>query len=222
MSERRYVLIDGIDGRTHYAEIGTLGANEPPVQNTILELRSRVAEPRAVDRTIAEIAAVRDGIYGERLHREFDPQAAGEFVGAHVRRLEAMRREGIVSRLADGSWSVGRDYLERALRYEKLQQSRNPVRATVLSWQKLENLPQALGATWLDRKLVGEGPNEHASTGFGADVEAAVRARRQWLIEQGLAQEEGGQVRFARNMIETLKARELERTAAGDIRAHRP
>lgn len=219
LTERRYVVIDGVDGRTHYAEIGAVGPNEePPVRSTILELRSRAAEPRAIDRTIAGIAASHDGTYGERLHREFDPQASDEFVGTHVRRLEAMRREGMVSRLADGSWSVGRDYLDRALRYEKLQHSRNPVRTAVLSWQRLEDLPQALGATWLDRKLVGKERDVLASTGFGAEVDTALRARRQWLIEQGLAREEGGQMRFARNMLETLKARELARTAA-DISA---
>lgn len=219
LTERRYVVIDGMDGRMHYAELGALGANEePPVRNSILELRPRVAEPRAIDRTIEEIANRYGGMYSDRLHQEFDPQASGEFVGTHVRRLEAMRREGLVSRLADGSWSVGRDYLDRALRYEKLQQSRSPVRVAVLSWQRLEDLPQALGATWLDRKLVGKEPDELASTGFGAEVETALRARRQWLIEQGLAREEGGQVRFARNMLETLEGRELARTAA-DISA---
>ncbi|MBB4360645.1 type IV secretory pathway VirD2 relaxase [Bradyrhizobium sp. CIR48] len=219
LTERRYVVIDGVDGRTHYAEIGAVGVNdEPPVRNTVLELRSRVAEPRAIDRTIAEIAARHGGSYSDRLHREFDPQASGEFVGSHVRRLEAMRREGMVSRLADGSWGVGKDYLDRAHRYEQFQRSRNPVRVTVLSWQRLEDLPQALGATWLDRKLVGKEPDELASTGFGAEVETALRARRQWLIEQGLAREEGGQVRLARSMLETLQARELARTAA-DISA---
>ncbi|UQD76174.1 relaxase/mobilization nuclease and DUF3363 domain-containing protein [Bradyrhizobium japonicum] len=219
LTERRYVVIDGVDGRTHYAEIGAVGVNdEPPVRNTILELKSRVAEPRAIDRTIAEIAARHGGVYSDQLHREFDPQASGEFVESHVRRLEAMRREGMVSRLADGSWGVGNDYLDRALRYEELQRSRNPVRVAVLSWQRLEDLPQALGATWLDRKLVGKELDQLGSTGFGADVETALRARRQWLIEQGLAREEGGQVRFARNMLETLQARELARTAA-DISA---
>jgi hypothetical protein len=219
LTERRYVVIDGVDGRTHYVEIGTLGAKEEaPVRNTILELRPRVAEPRAIDRTIAEIAARHGGIYSDRLHQEFDPQASGEYVGSHVRRLEAMRREGMVSRLADGSWNVGRDYLGRALQYERLQQTRNPVRVAVLSWQRLEDLPQALGATWLDRKLVGKERDELASTGFGAEVETALRTRRQWLIEQGLAREEGGQVRFARNMLETLEARELARTAT-DISA---
>lgn len=219
LTERRYVVIDGVDGRTHYVQIGGLRPNEEaPVRNTILELRSRVPEPRAIDRTIASVAARHGGIYSDGAHREFDPQASGEYVGSHVRRLEAMRREGLVGRLADGSWSVGGDYLDRALEYEKLQQARNPVRVTVLSWQRLEDLPQALGATWLDRKLVGKEPDELASTGFGAEVETALRTRRQWLIEQGLAREEGGQVRFARNMLETLEVRELARTAA-DISA---
>lgn len=55
-------------------------------------------------------------------------------------------------------------------------------------------------------------------SGFGQEVESALRARRRWLIEQGLAREEGGQMRYARNMLRTLEARELARTAA-DISA---
>jgi uncharacterized protein DUF3363 len=99
-----------------------------------------------------------------------------------------------------------------------VQCSRNPVRVAVLSWQRLEDLPEALGATWLDRKLIGNDPGGLASIGFGVEVETALRTRRQWLIEQGLAREEEGQVRYARNMLRTLEARELTRTAA-DISA---
>jgi type IV secretory pathway VirD2 relaxase len=215
LRERRYVVLDGIDGRTHYAEIGAHAANEESlVRNTIVELSSRAGEPRAIDRVIAKIATAHRGLYSDRLHREFDPQASSEYVGSHVRRLEAIRREGIVSRLADGSWNVGNDYLDRALRYEALQSSRNPVRVAVLSWQRLEDLPQALGATWLDRRLIGNELDARASTGFGAEVEMALRARRQWLIEQGLAREEEGQVRYARNMLRSLETRELARTAS--------
>jgi hypothetical protein len=88
------------------------------------------------------------------------------------------------------------------------------VSVAALSWQRLEDLPQALGATWLDRKLVGKEPDGFASTGFGAEVERALRGRRQWLVEQGLAREQDGQVRYVRNMLETLEARELTLTAA--------
>ncbi|WP_236843063.1 DUF3363 domain-containing protein [Bradyrhizobium icense] len=215
LGERRYVVLDGIDGRTHYAEIGSLSAgDEAPVRNTIVELRSRVAEPREIDRTIARIAAAHRGRYSEQLHHEFDRQASGEFVASHVRRLEAMRQEGIVSRLADGSWTVGEDYLDRAMQYESRQRSRNPVRLAVLSWQRLEDLPQAVGATWIDRQLVASTPEALGPSGTGAEVEAAMRARRQWLIEQGLAREQDGKLRYARDLLRTLEARELRQTAA--------
>lgn len=215
LRERRYVVLDGIDGRTHYAEIGSLsGRDEAPVRNTIVEIRSRTAEPREIDRTIAAIAAAHRGRYSEHLHHEFDQRASGEFVASHVRRLEAIRQEGMVSRLTDGSWTVGEDYLDRALQYESRQRSRNPVRIAVLSWQRLEELPQAVGATWLDRQLVAKTREVVGPSGMGSEVEGAMRARRQWLIEQGLAREQEGQVRYARDLLPTLEARELRQTAA--------
>lgn len=215
LRERRYVVVDGIDGRTHYAEIGSLSnQDEPPVRNTIVELSSRAAEPRQIDRTIAEIAAANDGRYSDHLHRQFDAQASSEYVASHVRRLEAMRQEGMVSRLSDGTWAVGEDHLDRALQYESRQRARHPVRVAVLSWQRLEDLPQAVGATWLDRQLVAKTREALGPSGMGAEVEAAMRARRQWLIEQGLAREQDGQVRYARDLLRTLEARELRQTTA--------
>lgn len=219
LRERRYVVIDGVDGRAHYAEIGTLSANEePPMRNTIVELRTRPAEPREIDRTIARIAAGQQGVYNDRLHRQFDPQASAEYVASHARRLEALRREGLVDRLPDGSWKVGADYLDRARRYETLHRSRSPVRISVLSWQRLDDLPQALGATWLDRQLLSRTPETLGPVGMGAEVGAALRTRRQWLLEQGLAREQDGQLRYARDLLRTLERRELGRAGA-DISA---
>jgi hypothetical protein len=219
LSERRYVVLDGVDGRTHYAELGVLStSDEPLVRGAIVELTSRAAEPREIDLTIAKIAASHHGVYSDRLHHQFDPQASGEYVASHVRRLEAMRREGLADRFADGRWNVGEDYLNRAVRYEALHRSRSPVRISVLSWQRLEDLPQAGGATWLDRQLIARTPETLGPTGMGAEVETALRARRQWLIEQGLAREQEGQVRYARDLLRTLEARELGRAAA-DISA---
>ncbi|WP_028349836.1 relaxase/mobilization nuclease RlxS [Bradyrhizobium murdochi] len=215
LRERRYVVLDGIDGRTHYVEIGSLSArDEPPIRNTIVELSSRRAEAREIDRTIVTIAAAHDGRYSERIHREFDRQASGQFVASHVRRLEAMRQDGIVSRLGDGSFVVGEDHLDRVVQYESRQRSRIPVRIAVLSWQRLEDLPQAVGATWLDRQLVARTREVLGHSGMGSEVEAAMRTRRQWLIEQGLAREQDGQVRYARDLLRTLEARELRQTAA--------
>jgi len=215
LRERRYAIVDGIDGRTHYVDLGLRrGDDEPLVRNTIVELRARETSPRQADRTIAEIASRNQGLYSADLHRDTDPRASPEFIQSHARRLEAMRRQGLAERLPDGRWHVGQGHLDRAERFEAAGRSERPVRMTVLSWQNLEALPNANGATWLDRHLVAKAPDTIAPMGLGSEVGAALRARRQWLLEQGLAREQDGRLIYARNLLQTLERRELAETGA--------
>jgi type IV secretory pathway VirD2 relaxase len=209
LRDRRYVIVDGVDGRVHYVELGSRQASdEPLVRNTIVEVRPNLAAPRDIDRTIASIASRHHGAYSATLHRASDPLASGEYIASHVRRLEAMRRRDLIERGADGSWHVGPDHLERAGRFEAIHRSQSPARIAVLSWQYLEELPQATGATWLDRQLVATAPERFAA-GFGSDVASALRVRRQWLIEQNLAREQEGRTVYARDLLKALERREL-------------
>lgn len=215
LHDHRYVIVDGIDGRTHYADLGVRQAtDEPLIRNTIVEVRARDVSPRDVDRTIADVAFRNHGVYSAELHREFDPKASGEYIQAHVRRLEAMQRQDLVERSSRGDWSVGADHLERAGQFEAAQRSRNPTRITVLSWQSLDELPGASGATWLDKQLVARSPEMIASSGLGSEFDVALRARRQWLLEQDLAREQGGRMAYARNLLQTLERRELAEVSA--------
>jgi type IV secretory pathway VirD2 relaxase len=215
LRERRYVIVDGVDGRTHYVELGLWNTDDAPlVRNAIIELRAREIAPRAVDRAIAEIASRNHGLYSTSLHRAADPGASSEFIQSHIRRLEAMRRQGLAERLADGGWRVGPDHLDRAARFEEANRLQRPVRMTVLSWQNLEALPDAVGATWLDRQLVAKAPEAIAPRGMGSELGEALTARRRWLLEQGFAREEGGRVSYARNLFQTLERRELAEVAA--------
>lgn len=215
LGERRYAIIDGVDGRTHYVELGLRQADDEPLtRNTMVELRAREIAPRTVDCTIAQVASVNQGLYSIDLHRDADPQASGEFIQTHVRRLEAMRRQGLAERLSDGRWQVGSDHLDRAARFEEASRSQRPVRMIVLSWQNLEALPDAVGATWLDRQLVAKVSETIAATGLGSEAGVALRARRQWLLEQGLAREQEGRIVYARNLLQTLERRELAEVGA--------
>jgi type IV secretory pathway VirD2 relaxase len=72
----------------------------------------------------------------------------------------------------------------------------------------------AVGATWLDRQLLSANPSEVASAGFGAEVQDALSRRIDHLVETGLAQREGHRVIFARDLIETLRRRELDAAGA--------
>lgn len=70
----------------------------------------------------------------------------------------------------------------------------------------------ARGATWLDRQLLAKDPPLSGGH-FGAEVRDAMAARADELVKEGLARREGQRIFFARNLIVTLRRRELEETA---------
>jgi type IV secretory pathway VirD2 relaxase len=70
------------------------------------------------------------------------------------------------------------------------------------------------GATWLDRQLVGRGSASLSSGGFGREVRDAMGARIAHLVAQGLARRQGQRVIFARDLLDTMRRRELEEAAA--------
>jgi len=72
----------------------------------------------------------------------------------------------------------------------------------------------ASGATWLDHRLVERTPTPLAMAGFGGEVREAMKARAEHLIAEGLAQRRAGQVIFQRDLLATLRGRELNDAAA--------
>ena len=72
----------------------------------------------------------------------------------------------------------------------------------------------ASGATWLDRQNIAREPVALSEGGFGAEVRQAMSARAEHLVEQGFAERQDQRISFGRNLIDTLRRRELE--AAGD------
>ncbi len=148
---------------------------------------------------------------------------AGEVVAAHVRRLEALRRAGIVERLADGVWQVPNDLPEQGCRYDA--QRLGGVAVELRSHLPIERQARVIGATWLDQQLIGGGQGL-GELGFGSETRDAMKQRADFLIDQGLAERRGQRVILARNLLATLRNRELT-TAAQNIAAetglqHRP
>ncbi len=68
----------------------------------------------------------------------------------------------------------------------------------------------ATGATWLDRQAIAREPVALGGGGFGAEVRDAMDRRAEHLIEQRLAERQGRSVIFSRNLIDTLRQREVE------------
>lgn len=214
LQDRHFMIVDGVDGRSHYLAIGKGEAVEPLAEGSIVRVSPRSAEVRPVDRTIAEVAAANGGRYDMAAHLRHDPQASQAFAETHVRRLEAMRRVmGIVERTPDGNWIISPDHLDRAAAYEARQLRDRPVVVETLSAVPLDRLPRADSATWLDREFVAAAPEPVRDAGFGSEVRAAQTVRRQWLMAEGLAESQGGAMVYRAGMVETLRRRELLRVA---------
>jgi hypothetical protein len=211
--DKRYLVLDGLDGRTHYVEVGK-GADETPI-GSLVRVEQRRAELRIADRIIDEIARANGSLYSEEVHRWHDPTATEEYVEAHVRRLEALRRGGVaVERLTNREWTVPADYLDQALEHEKRAARASSVRIQMLAVQTLEQEATAYAPSWLDGQLRGEEPIEVAKHGYGAEVRQAMVRRQQWLIEQRLAEQGGEQVLYRDDMDQRLRRAELTSIAA--------
>ena len=65
-----------------------------------------------------------------------------------------------------------------------------------------------MGSTWLDRQLLDDG-KALAPQGFGAQAREAMQQRVDFLAEQGLAERRSRRVVLARNLLATLREREL-------------
>ncbi len=127
-----------------------------------------------------------------------------------MRRLEALRRAGIVERIDAGQWRIPDDFESRAAAYDAGRNRQANIR--ILSAARLEQQIGADGATWLDRRLMSAEASDLAPSGFGLEVRQAIDRRREHHIDRGdAAPGPNGGTLYRRNLLATLRAREIER-----------
>jgi len=214
--DKGHLVVDSTDGKAHYVALPPRTELEQYPTGAVVEVKGSAA-PRAADKTIAALAV--DGIYDTSQHlavakaqqnAERDPR---EVVEAHVRRLEALRRAGLVERLAEGVWRVPDDLPERGRQYDA-QRLGGGVAVELKSHLPIKRQARVIGATWLDQQLIGGGKGL-SDLGFGSEVKDALQQRVDFLAEQGLAEKRGQRVILARNLLGTLHNRELAQAAQG-------
>lgn len=226
LNDKGYLIVDGIDGKAHYVALPPRSELEQYPAGAVVEVRG-ATEIRTADRNIAALAV--GGIYRTDHHLalaqcqampERDPR---EVVAAYVRRLEALRRAGIVERVAEGLWKVPSDLPEQGRQYDA--QRLGGVAVELKSHLPIERQARVIGATWLDQQLI-RGGSGLGDLGFGGEAKQAMQQRVDFLTEQRLAERRGQRVILARNLLGTLRNRELAQ-AAKDIATdtglkHRP
>ncbi len=72
----------------------------------------------------------------------------------------------------------------------------------------------APGATWLDHRLVEREPMPLSMGGFGREVRDAMTARAEHLAEEGIARRQGQRIILQRDLLDTLRRRELDAVGA--------
>ncbi|MDA7085561.1 relaxase/mobilization nuclease and DUF3363 domain-containing protein [Pseudomonas sp. SA3-5] len=216
LHDKGYLVVDGIDGKAHYLALPARMELVTFPLGAVVEARGSFV-PRAIDRSIAAQAVA--GLYRSDRHLAVakslgrDTQA---LVESHVRRLEALRRAGVVERVAEGVWRVPADLPEQGRLYDARRLG--DVSVNLRTPLSIERQIRVMGATWLDQQLI-DGGKDLSGKGFGAQVREALRQRADYLVDQGLAERKGARVLLARNLLATLRGRELSATAQ-DIMAN--
>jgi type IV secretory pathway VirD2 relaxase len=217
--DKGYLIVDGMDGKAHYVALPPRSELEQYPTGAVVEVKGS-ADVRPADRNIAALAV--DGVYRTDHHLavaqgqatpDRDPR---EVVAAHVRRLEALRRAGIVEPVTEGLWKVPDNLPERGRQYDS-QRLGGGVAVDLRSHLPIERQVRVIGATWLDQQLIGGGKGI-GDLGFGSDVREALRERSNFLIEQGLVERRGQRLIVAHNLLATLRGREVD-AAGGRIAA---
>jgi type IV secretory pathway VirD2 relaxase len=219
LGDRLHLIIDGVDGRTHYIEIGDAARLDGIKRGHIIALdpAPTKAEPRPADLNIRTMAEMHDGIYRPSEHLEFarpeierfrgDPDA---FILSHVRRLEALRRAGHVERIDSDHWKIPADIAERGIAYDAPSEPKDFTIRT-LSTLDLERQINSDGATWLDREMVSDKRTPMHRSGFGLEAKDALLRRAERLVEMGLAYDVGDKINIPLRTIGVLERQEVAR-----------
>jgi type IV secretory pathway VirD2 relaxase len=113
----------------------------------------------------------------------------------------------------DAAGDFGPGSIVELRRYED-SKGRQRLALAVRSDLAIEAQLKANGATWLDRQLLARETISISDGGFGREVREAMDARVEFLVSEGLARRQGQRVIFIRDLLDTLRRRELAAASA--------
>ena len=177
---RAFLIVEDLAGRLRYTTAGTAAELDRHAIGDIVRVSPMETQAKRVDHTVAEVASQNDGIYSEGAHERFEPGVRSSFVQAHVRRLEALRRQGLVERVENGMWRIPDDWTQQVEGHLRAVAPDRPKLRTISKFSLVQQT-QAQGLAWLDTVDV----RDVGTGGFASQVLTAARSRRAWLVTKG-------------------------------------
>ena len=156
------LVLETMDGRLGHIRLASLDRAiilDRVPERAIIELRAKPWAERKSDQTIAEIARRRDGIYSRVDHLAIQPDDRSVFIDRHLRRLEAMSREGAVEPAGNERFAIPTDYSTRALAVDRARYGPADIEVRVLDVRPMHHQTRARGITWLDHITCGLEPD---------------------------------------------------------------
>lgn len=83
INDRHYLIVDAIDGQSHYVEIGKGEVHDPIPSDAVIKVTPKRAGISKVDQTIVDVAVQNDGYYDADAHLRFDTNASEKFAQIH-------------------------------------------------------------------------------------------------------------------------------------------
>ena len=189
------------------------------LEQTLRDLSIRGDIIKTMHRALAGAGRVPD-VGGFALHRD---ELAEPVIGRLVERGLQDELKGNAYAIVDGmdgrmhhlqftGLQLTGDAAAGAIVEARLYDGRRQLSLVTRSDFSIEEQVTAPGATWLDRQLLAK-DRAVSGGGFGAEVRAAMDGRIGRLLEEGLARRQGQRGVFARNLLDTLRRRELSSAA---------
>ncbi len=182
------LVVDATDGRLAHVlmrDVHSVMCLDRIQKGAVVEVVGAPREPRAVDGTIAEVAAASGGIWSTENHVAARPDDWRKFVGFHLKRVEALARDGACSPLGEGRFAIPADFTRRAMQADADLWGPSEHRLRVLDHRTLEEQVSAPGLTWLDR-LMSRTERVDLAGPFGDAVGRALPEREKRLRMTGL------------------------------------
>ena len=179
--EGGYVIIQTLNGEHIHTKVSETETFETLAKGQVVTLQPHPQGARKIDHSIAEFAKSHGGVYSKVHHVTEGGNVSPAYAQAHVRRLEALRRENLVVRKQDGTWRIPHDYLERASNYESEKAIRMPTSIDRLSTQTIAQMEEASGSTWIDKKM----SETKADTFAGTKMQTSILKRQAALKQMG-------------------------------------
>ncbi len=199
-----WVLHD--DAEASLREMGTRG--------DIIERMHRALGERGIEREVSAFQLEPDIAHHKIIGRMVDRGLHDELSGTAYAIIDGVdgRSHHVVLPDLDATGDAHHGSIVELRQFED-RKGKQRVALAVRSEMDLTAQIDAPGVTWLDRRNLAR-DGHYLGGGFGREVEAAMEARAQHLIDEGLARRQGQRIIFARDLLATLERGDIDREVA--------